>query len=117
MLRANYHQQVSKNKAYYLYGFRPKSQEAQLSRGSGLRASQRRLWRGLSQRKDNAANFARRVVTVGGGDASSARRVGGGGISDETEKTNDGVDDPPQSLFVNNAVKSSKYTVWSFLPR
>ena len=68
----------------------------------------RKGWRGLSQRKDNPANFKSRIIRLG-------RNFG-------LDEGIDGVDgsegdELPQSQFVNNAVKSSKYTVWTFLPK
>ena len=68
-------------------------------------------WRGLSQRKDNPANFKSRIIRLGRnfGLDEEVDGVDGGDIS--------GGDDLPQSQFVNNAVKSSKYTVWTFLPK
>ena len=74
-------------------------------------SGQRKGWRGLSQRKDNPANFKSRIIKLGrnvGLDEGGVEVVDGGGTSG---------DELPQSQFVNNAVKSSKYTVWTFLPK
>ena len=71
----------------------------------------RKGWRGLSQRKDNPANFKSRVIKLG-------RNVG---LDEGVDGVDGGYtsegDELPQSQFVNNAVKSSKYTVWTFLPK
>ena len=86
-------------------------------------------WRYLS-RKDNADNFEGRTVLVNGkglpkvengeddvSDAapdSSKQRKGGmkGGPNNK-----EGNDDELQVHFGDNTIKSSKYTVWTFIPR
>jgi len=63
----------------------------------------RPLWRKWTTRKRNAENFSKRVIHVGQ-DGSTAN-------------TGQSVDEDLQSQFVGNDVKTSKYTIWSFIPR
>ena len=65
----------------------------------GDRTKGRSPWRRWTRRKRNAENFAERVISVG-------KKVT---ISAEDEES--------QTLFVGNDIKTSKYTVLSFLPR
>ena len=60
-------------------------------------------WRMLS-RRDNPANYRGRIISIG-------RRQNFAFQTEEQDL------DQAQVEFVNNAVKSSKYTIWTFFPR
>ena len=67
-------------------------------------------WRYLS-RKDNADNFEGRTVFVAQKGLSSKE------LPDSIEPNSGQEDEDLQSKFVGNTIKSSKYTIFTFLPR
>ena len=68
----------------------------------GDKTKGRPAWRRWTTRKRNAENFAERVISVG---------------RKSTLAVDDGVSEQSQTLFVGNDIKTSKYTVLTFLPR
>ena len=86
------------------------------AKGKSFRKSQ--AWRYLS-RRDNAENFEGRTVPVGGRgldkkDPESGQTEPDG---DKKGKKKNDSEEELQAHFVGNTIKSSKYTVWTFIPR
>ena len=82
-----------------------------VSRQSSRRKSQ--AWRYLS-RRDNSDNFEGRTIFVGGKGLTTKDQAD----SSNSNSNSDGEDnDDLQIHFVNNTIKSSKYTIWTFFPR
>ena len=81
------------------------------TRNKSFRKSQ--AWRYLS-RKNNADNFEGRTVPVGGKGLTSREQPDT--ISTRTINK-DQQDEDIQVHFVGNTIKSSKYTIFTFIPR
>ena len=80
-------------------------------RNQSLRKSQ--AWRYLS-RRNNADNFEGRTVLVGGKGLDLKDQPD----SSNTNQNNEDKDkEDLQVHFVDNTIKSSKYTIWTFIPR
>ena len=81
------------------------------TKSQSFRKSQ--AWRYLS-RRDNADNFEGRTVLVGGKGLDLKDQPD----SSNTNANNDDKDKEDLQLhFVKNTIKSSKYTIWTFIPR
>ena len=84
--------------------------KAKSTRNKSFRKSQ--AWRYLS-RKNNADNFEGRTVPIGGKGLTSKEEP-------DISTTTSGKDQDAEDLqvqFVGNTIKSSKYTIWTFIPR
>ena len=64
-----------------------------------MKRKKSKRWRFMT-RKDNPSNFEGRTVFIG-----------------RTATQDDQLDEDKQIHFTNNAIKSSKYTILTFLPR
>jgi hypothetical protein len=81
------------------------------TRNKSFRKSQ--AWRYLS-RKNNADNFEGRTVLVAGKGLTSKEEPD---ISSTSTTGKDQEEEELQVTFVGNNIKSSKYTIWTFIPR
>ena len=69
----------------------------------GDRKKGRSAWRRWTTRKRFAENFAERVISVGQKPLPTT--------------IDDGISEESQTQFVGNDIKTSKYTIFTFLPR
>ena len=89
--------------------------KGQSTRNKSFRKSQ--AWRYLS-RKNNADNFEGRTVHVGGIGLDKKDKPDHVNTNAQTEKgKSDDEEEDLQVHFVGNTIKSSKYTIWTFIPR
>ena len=65
----------------------------------------RSAWRRWTTRKRNAENFSDRIISVGKKSSVASLSV------------EDGVSEESQTVFDANDIKTSKYTIFTFLPR
>ena len=70
----------------------------------------RPLWRKWTTRKRNADNFHGRTIPVGQKPSAILP-------SPTSGQSDNGSSNETQTQFVGNEVKTSKYTIWTFIPR